>query len=110
MRANAAAWPDPTILQCSLAQLPWYHLISLIEKRSSPDLRVWYAVQAVESRRCVGRSRRKVPVGARPGIAFVGRQVRLEIGEEEFFYDLLFYHLKLRCFNCTLEQSLAVNH
>ena len=24
--------------------------------------------------------------------------VRLEIGEEEFFADLLFYHLKLRCF------------
>ncbi|WP_062052957.1 PDDEXK nuclease domain-containing protein [Aquimarina longa] len=32
------------------------------------------------------------------GFAYVGRQVRLEIGEEEFFADLLFYHLKLRCF------------
>lgn len=30
------------------------------------------------------------------GFAFVGRQVRLEIGEHEFYADLLFYHLELR--------------
>lgn len=32
------------------------------------------------------------------GFAFVGRQVRLVVGSEEFYLDLLFYHLKLRCF------------
>ncbi|MBF0192835.1 MAG: DUF1016 family protein [Magnetococcales bacterium] len=32
------------------------------------------------------------------GFAFVGRQVHLEVGGEDFFLDLLFYHLKLRCF------------
>jgi len=32
------------------------------------------------------------------GFAFVGRQYQLEIGEDEFYIDLLFYHLKLRCF------------
>ncbi len=32
------------------------------------------------------------------GFAFVGRQVLLPVGEEEFFIDLLFYHLKLRCY------------
>lgn len=32
------------------------------------------------------------------GFAFVGRQVPLEVGGEEFFIDLLFYHLKLRCY------------
>ena len=30
--------------------------------------------------------------------AFVGQQVRLEIGDDEFFADLLFYHLILRCY------------
>ena len=30
------------------------------------------------------------------GFAFVGRQVHLEIGDEDFYLDLLFYHLKLR--------------
>jgi len=30
------------------------------------------------------------------GFAFVGRQVLLEVGEQDFYADLLFYHLKLR--------------
>lgn len=32
------------------------------------------------------------------GFAFVGRQVVLDVGGDEFFVDLLFYHLKLRCY------------
>lgn len=32
------------------------------------------------------------------GFAFVGRQVALEVGDQDFRIDLLFYHLKLRSF------------
>jgi predicted nuclease of restriction endonuclease-like (RecB) superfamily len=32
------------------------------------------------------------------GFAFVGRQYPLTVSENEFYLDLLFYHLKLRCF------------
>jgi predicted nuclease of restriction endonuclease-like (RecB) superfamily len=32
------------------------------------------------------------------GFAFVGRQYRLEVGGEEFFIDLLFYHIKLKSY------------
>jgi predicted nuclease of restriction endonuclease-like (RecB) superfamily len=32
------------------------------------------------------------------GFAFVGRQYKLEISEKDFYIDLLFYHLKMRCF------------
>lgn len=32
------------------------------------------------------------------GFAFVGRQVHLEVGDSDFFIDLLFYHLKLHCY------------
>ncbi len=32
------------------------------------------------------------------GFAFVGQQVHLELGNEDFYLDLLFYHLKLRCY------------
>ena len=32
------------------------------------------------------------------GFAFVGQQVLLDVGGDEFFVDLLFYHLKLRCY------------
>jgi predicted nuclease of restriction endonuclease-like (RecB) superfamily len=32
------------------------------------------------------------------GFAFVGNQYRLEVGGEDFYIDLLFYHLRLRAF------------
>jgi predicted nuclease of restriction endonuclease-like (RecB) superfamily len=32
------------------------------------------------------------------GFAFVGRQYRLEVSDKDFYIDLLFYHLSLRCF------------
>ncbi len=39
-------------------------------------------------------SRFLIELGA--GFAYVGRQIRLEINGDEFFCDLLFYHLRLR--------------
>jgi len=160
MRAFAVAWPDPAVVQGSLAQLPWYHQIALLEKLDSTDLRLWYAAQAIEQgwsrdvlahqitmrfHERAGRAITNFAATMPPadsdlaqqatrdpylfdfvgnadirrerdleqalvdhvgkfllelgqGFAFVGRQVRLEIGEDEFFCDLLFYHLKLRCF------------
>ena len=32
------------------------------------------------------------------GFAFVGSQVPLQVGGDDFYLDLLFYHMKLRCF------------
>jgi predicted nuclease of restriction endonuclease-like (RecB) superfamily len=32
------------------------------------------------------------------GFALVGSQYHLEVGEQDFFLDLLFYHLRLRCY------------
>jgi predicted nuclease of restriction endonuclease-like (RecB) superfamily len=32
------------------------------------------------------------------GFAFVGRQYRLVVGGDEFFVDLLFYHIRLKCY------------
>lgn len=32
------------------------------------------------------------------GFAFVGRQYHLDVGDGDFYIDLLFYHLRLRCF------------
>lgn len=32
------------------------------------------------------------------GFAFVGRQYHLDVGDQDFYIDLLFYHLKLRSF------------
>jgi predicted nuclease of restriction endonuclease-like (RecB) superfamily len=32
------------------------------------------------------------------GFAFVGRQVHLEVGEKDYYLDLLFYHTRLHCY------------
>jgi predicted nuclease of restriction endonuclease-like (RecB) superfamily len=32
------------------------------------------------------------------GFAFIGRQMHLEVGSQDFYLDLLFYHVKLRCY------------
>jgi predicted nuclease of restriction endonuclease-like (RecB) superfamily len=32
------------------------------------------------------------------GFAFVGRQFHLEVGGQDFYIDLLFYHFKIKCF------------
>lgn len=48
MRAFAAAWPDWEVVQGSLARLPWYHQIALIEKLDRPELRLRYAAAALD--------------------------------------------------------------
>jgi predicted nuclease of restriction endonuclease-like (RecB) superfamily len=32
------------------------------------------------------------------GFAYIGKQIHIEVGGDDFFIDLLFYHLKLRCY------------
>lgn len=47
MRAFAEAYPDKQVVQRNVAQLPWRHNIALLEKLKSPDVRLWYAQQAL---------------------------------------------------------------
>ncbi len=160
MRAFAEAWPDEQIVQEALAQITWYHNITLLEKVKDPAERLWYVRQTIEhgwSRnvlvhqiesklyqrlgKAITNFERTLPAPqsdlARSlikdpyvfdfltlgpeaqerdlerallnhlrdfllelgkGFAFVGSQYRLEVGGEEFYIDLLFYHLRLRCF------------
>ncbi len=160
MRAFAEAWPDAEFVQQAAAQLPWFHLCTLLDKLKIREERDWYLSKAVQhswSRNVLvmqietrllernasavtnfeaslpklqsdlARESLKDPyrfdflgltdeaqereveyalvkhvteflleLGA--GFAFVGRQVLLDVGGDEFFIDLLFYHLKLRCY------------
>lgn len=160
MRAFAQAWPDGDFVQAVLARLPWYHQLALLDKLQAPDLRRWYAKQAIENGwsrnvlvmqietslhervgQAVSNFSQRLPqpqsdlareslkdpyrldflgLGAESheraiedalvqhvtqfllelgaGFAFVGRQVHLQVGEKDFYLDLLFYHLKLRCY------------
>ena len=160
MRSFAETYPDFEFVQEVLAQITWYHNITLIEKVKSPDERLWYARQTIEqgwSRNVLvhqiesGLYKRQgkadtnfsrtlpkpqselaqqlfkdpynfdfINLGKEAqerdleralierirdfllelgvGFAFVGSQYHLEVEGEDFYLDLLFYHLRLRCF------------
>jgi predicted nuclease of restriction endonuclease-like (RecB) superfamily len=160
MRAFAEAWPDAGFVQQVAAQLPWFHLCTVLDKLDDRAAREWYLAKAIEhgwSRNVLvmqieteaharggrattnfdarlpspqsdlARETLKDPyrldfIGLGPearerdlegalvshisrfllelgaGFAFVGRQVHLEVGGEDFYLDLLFYHLRLRCY------------
>ena len=44
----AKACPDLQIGQQSAAQLPWFHIVTLLTKQSDPVLREWYAREAIQ--------------------------------------------------------------
>lgn len=160
MKVFAQTCPDLQIGQQPAAQLPWFHIVTLMTKVDDPSIREWYAVQTAQqawSRPTLvanirdqlhlrqGRAitnfeqrlsaehsqlahatlkdpyffdflglgdearerdiedalvrhitRFLLELGA--GFAFVGRQYRLEVGGDEFFLDLLFYHARLKCY------------
>ena len=160
MRKFAEEYPDSQFVQEVLAQLTWYHNVTLLDKISDKKIRLFYVKHAIEygwSRnimvmqielslhkrqgQAITNFKDKLPspqsdlahytlkdpyifdflsvgkeahereiekalvhhmekfileLGA--GFAFVGRQYHLEVGGQDFYIDLLFYHLKLRCF------------
>ena len=160
MRSFAEEMPDPAIVKQLASQLPWWHLVRLIQRVKGPEARTWYMRQAIaqgwsrrvlemqmlgnahqrqgialtnfESAMELSESRRAAEVFKDPyvfdflgnaditrerqveqalvdhiqqfmlelgsGFAFVGRQVHLQVAGEDFWLDLLFYHLKLRRF------------
>ncbi len=160
MRAFTTAWPDKTIVQRVIAQIPWRSNIALLDKLDNPRDRLWYAQKILEfgwsqpilciqidsqAHKRAGKALNNFPLALPPadsdmaqqvfkdpyifdflgtadarrekeveqalvnhiqrfllelgqGFAFVGRQVRLELGDSDFYIDLLFYHLKLRCY------------
>lgn len=160
MRAFAEANPDFPIVQVPLAQITWYHYITLLDKVKDPQQRAWYIhqttkygwsrnilVHQIETQlyqrqgQAITNFARVLPAPlsdlARDvlkdpymfdflnlgpaaqerdleqgllahlrefllelgvGFAFVGSQYHLEVGGQDFYLDLLFYHLALRCF------------
>jgi predicted nuclease of restriction endonuclease-like (RecB) superfamily len=48
MRAFAAAWRDPAIVQRVVAQLPWRQNIALLERLDDEKTRTWYAEQTLK--------------------------------------------------------------
>jgi predicted nuclease of restriction endonuclease-like (RecB) superfamily len=49
MRAFAEAWPDEQFVQAVLAQITWYHNITLLLKLKAPEERLWYIHATIEN-------------------------------------------------------------
>ena len=160
MRSFANTWRDQEFVQEVLAQLPWYHQITLLDKLETNEDRIWYVKKTIQNNwsrnvlvmqiesKLIARQGKAInnfelclpkpqsdlaieclkdpyrfdflslgkeakereienalikqvtefllELGA--GFAYVGKQFHLEVGGEDFFIDLLFYHLKLRCY------------
>ena len=43
MRSFASGWPDKTIVQRVIAQIPWRSNIALLDKLEKSEERFWYA-------------------------------------------------------------------
>lgn len=50
MKAFADAWPDEAIVQAPLAQITWYHNMTLLEKVKPFEERLWYAQATIRQR------------------------------------------------------------
>jgi len=162
MRKFAEEYKEIEFVQEALAQITWYHNITLIEKVKDKDKRIWYVNKIMEN----GWSRNtlvhqiesnlferqnieikttnfmekleapnnKLAVDALKdpyifdfitmteemnerdiekqlvkkvtklllelgsGFAFIGNQYKLQVGGDDYYLDLLFYNLKLRCY------------
>ena len=160
MRLFAYAYKDFEFVQQVAAQLPWFHIVVLIERVKDEEEREFYVRKAIENGwsrnvmvhhiesdlykregKAITNFKDKLPsphsdlairtlrdpycfdflsIGSEAhereiekslvyhiekfllelgeGFAFLGRQYHLAIGNKDYFLDLLFYHVKLRCF------------
>jgi len=158
MKVFAREFPDGPIAQQAVAQLPWGHVLQIMQRVKDPAARDYYIREAIThgwSRSILeiniqrqfhlraGKAQNNFALTMPPadsdmaaqlfkdpylfdflgtadprreaeveqalvdhiqkfllelgsGFAFVGRQVRLEVGDEDYPLDLLFYHLRLR--------------
>lgn len=87
MRAFAEAWPSEEFVQQAVGQLPWGHNIVLLTRLKTLEQRLAYARRAVEH----GWSRSALGM-------HIERRLLEREGQAVTNIDLLFYHLKLRCF------------
>lgn len=160
MRKFEEEFPNNEFVQRVSAQLPWFHIVTILEKIKSKDIQLFYIKQSIENGwsrdrmvseikgslhtrqgaaitnfkeklespqsdlaqwtlkdpyffdfLCLGEEAQEREVEKAlinhvekfilemgTGFAFVGRQYNLEVAGQDFYLDLLFYHLKLRCY------------
>ena len=115
MAKFAQTYPDREFVQTLSAQIPWSHNIAILDKVKDPEARLWYIQKTIENgwshsvlihqiesglyqRQALVRDVTKLLLELGTGFAFLGNQYHLNVGGEDFYIDLLFYNLNLRCY------------
>lgn len=92
-------WTANPIGQQAVAQLtaiPWGYNLAILSKCQSHADALYYIERELEKALIDHITHFLLELGA--GFAYMGRQVALQVGEREFFLDLLFYHARLHCY------------
>ena len=79
--------PQSDLAEQTLKDPYWFDFLTLTKKHNEREL---------ENALVEHITKFLLELGA--GFAYVGRQVPLRVGESDFYIDLLFYHLRLRCY------------
>jgi predicted nuclease of restriction endonuclease-like (RecB) superfamily len=91
MKVFAELCPDLQIGQQSAAQLPWFHIVTLLTKVTDPDQREWYAIRAVERAwsRATLQANIKAQLHLREGAAVTNFAHRLPAPEVQLAQEIL---------------------
>lgn len=63
MRKFAESWPDRTIVQRTVAQIPWRSNLALLDKLQDNETRLWYAQKTIEY--CWGKDMLAIQIDSR---------------------------------------------
>jgi predicted nuclease of restriction endonuclease-like (RecB) superfamily len=84
---KAASTPQSDLAKQTLKDPYCFDFLNLTEKHNEKEL---------EAALTENISQFLLELGA--GFAFVGKQYKLTVSDKDFYIDLLFYHIKLRCY------------
>ena len=79
--------PQSDLAEQTLKDPYCFDFLTLSEKYNEKEL---------EAALCENISQFLLELGA--GFAFIGKQYKLQVSDKDFYIDLLFYHIKLRCY------------
>ena len=87
-------------VQIASAQIPWSHNMLILDKIKDSDERLWYMEKSVETEleSALVERIKDTLIELGKGFSFVGNQYKITVDNTDYFIDMLFYHLKLRCY------------
>ena len=111
MSKFASTYPDEQFVQTVSAQIPWSHNVAILDKVKGEKQREWYIRKTAENgwshnvfmverdiEQALVQDVTKLLLELGTGFAFLGNQYHLNVGGDDFYIDLLFYNLNLRCY------------